>query len=93
LKGIVSELTEDLPMFVWEMIASRLRDEGWSVWHTLTQDNEDYAVYFQHRGFAGKATGPTLTDAYAAASRRARAMRGSVPAAAVSPYALLAIAR
>lgn len=64
-------------MYVWEMIACRLRGEGWSVWHALMDDEEggSYLVHFHRPGYSGKASGPTLTDAYAEAARRARACR------------------
>src|SRR5690242_10227423 len=66
-------------MYVWEMIACRLRGEGWSVWHA-TMDGEDgvmYLVHFHRPGFSGKASGITLTDAYAEAARRARDCQGA----------------
>jgi hypothetical protein len=61
-------------MYVWEMIACRLRGEGWSVWHTtsLHHDGEAFIVQLNRPGISDQATGPTLTDAYAAAARQAR---------------------
>jgi hypothetical protein len=79
-------------MFVWEMIACRLRDEGWSAWHLVTQDDEGYTVHLQRPGFAGEAWGSTLTDAYAEASRKARTHQ--TPATTwVSHPAMMAAAR
>lgn len=64
-------------MYVWEMIACRLRGEGWSVWHASSQDDAGYAytVQFHRPGLSGQACGETLTEAYAEAARRAHELR------------------
>jgi hypothetical protein len=80
-------------MYVWEMIACRLRDEGWSVWHAATRD-EDYTVHFHRPGLTGEASGPTLTDAYAEVARRARAVSRVPMRAATGPhFAVMSSAR
>jgi hypothetical protein len=73
-------------MYVWEMLAYRLRNEGWSLWHAVTGDTREpeYVVHFSRPGIAGQADGPTLTDAYAEAARQARKLQKPVPAA--SPH-------
>ncbi|HEV3162729.1 MAG TPA: hypothetical protein VGZ22_01715 [Isosphaeraceae bacterium] len=60
-------------MYVWEMIACRLRGEGWSVWHATRQDDDGctYTVHFHRPALSGQACGETLTEAYAEAARRA----------------------
>jgi hypothetical protein len=42
-------------MYVWEMLAYRLRMEGWSLWHAMTGDprEPEYVVHFSRPGFAG----------------------------------------
>ncbi len=61
-------------MYVWELIACRLRVDGWQVWHNLieTADGPSYAVALRRPGCSCEVVGLTLTDAYAAAARRAR---------------------
>jgi hypothetical protein len=61
-------------MFVWELVSCRLQDEGWNVWHTTSQDSYGpiYRVHFERSELAYEVSGPTLTEAYAAAARRAR---------------------
>jgi hypothetical protein len=55
------------PMYLWEMIAHRLRHEGWTVWHHADQDGSEpvYIVHLQRLGQSHRASGPTLTDAFA----------------------------
>lgn len=67
-------------MYVWEMIACRLRGEGWSVWHASSQapDGWVYVVHFHRPGIAGQASGPTLTEAYAEAARQAHSKRDNL---------------
>lgn len=67
-------------MYVWEMIACRLRGEGWSVWHASSQaaDGWTYLVHFHRPGIAGRASGPTLTEAYAEAARQAHSSRATI---------------
>jgi hypothetical protein len=92
-QGIVSLLPKEItPMFVWEMIACRLRGEGWSLWHARSQDDDDwtYTVHFQRPGFAGEASGPTLTEAYAEAARRANASRTPARARVIPLFSLVA---
>jgi hypothetical protein len=61
-------------MYVWEMVAYRLRMDGWEVWHTTRPDphGPSYLVHLHRPGITCEVSGPTLTEAYAAASRRAR---------------------
>jgi hypothetical protein len=61
-------------MFVWELVAQRLRGDGWHVTHRTARGAEGltYVVQLQRRGSACRATGPTLTEAFAEAARRAR---------------------
>lgn len=68
-------------MYVWEMIAFRLRNDGWLVHHEASRcaGEESYTVYYQRRGVAGRAGAPTLTEAYAEASRQARSHRDPAP--------------
>jgi hypothetical protein len=79
-------------MFVWEMIACRLRAEGWSVRHAAAHNNDEFTVYFQRPGFADEASGPTLTDAYAEAARVARAQHSPLWVASGPHFALMAVA-
>jgi hypothetical protein len=66
-------------MYVWEMIECRLRGEGWSVWHATSvgHDNGSYTVHLHRPGINDEATGPTLTEAYAEAARRAHRYRNA----------------
>jgi hypothetical protein len=66
-------------MFVWEMVSCRLRAQGWSVWHTTTHDayGPIYRVHLERPETGWTVTGPTLTEAYAAAARRARENRSA----------------
>ncbi|SIO59942.1 hypothetical protein SAMN05444166_6213 [Singulisphaera sp. GP187] len=61
-------------MFVWELVSCRLRVAGWHVWHSTRNDayGPTYTVHLQRPGVAYDVSGPTLTEAYAVASRRAR---------------------
>lgn len=61
-------------MYLWEMIAHRLRHEGWTVWHHADLDASEpvYIVHLQRLGQSHRASGPTLTDAFAEASRQVR---------------------
>jgi hypothetical protein len=61
-------------MYVWELVSDRLRVEGWDVWHSSRHDSYGpiYTVHLRRPGQSYEATGPTLTEAYAAAARRAR---------------------
>ena len=70
-------------MFVWELVSCRLRAEGWNVWHTTDYDScgPIYRVHLQRLATVHMVSGPTLTEAYAAAARRARQDLGSVPSA------------
>jgi hypothetical protein len=67
-------------MYVWEMVSARLRREGWFVWHATESrdvgDEPTYRVHVARSGLSYTASGPTLTDAYAAAARRARESAG-----------------
>jgi hypothetical protein len=61
-------------MYVWELVSCRLRFDGWSVWHSAKTDTfgSIYTVHLQRPGVSYEASGPTLTEAYAVAARRAR---------------------
>jgi hypothetical protein len=61
-------------MYVWELVSCRLRVDGWQVWHTTRNDayGPTYTVHLQRPGIAYDVSGPTLTEAYAAAARRVR---------------------
>lgn len=67
-------------MFVWEMVSCRLRVDGWNVWHSTRHDayGPTYTVHLQRPGVSYDVSGPTLTEAYAAASRRVRDPEGSL---------------
>jgi hypothetical protein len=82
-------------MYVWEMIACRLRGEGWSAWHVASQVADDcaYTVHFHRPGVAGNASGPTLTEAYAAAARRAHESQKGSAAAFYCPVPDLALSQ
>jgi hypothetical protein len=71
-------------MYLWELVSCRLRGDGWEVWHTTepatASDGPTYRVHAVRRGVDYTVTGPTLTEAYATAARRAR--RASAMAAA-----------
>lgn len=63
-------------MFVWEMIAHRLRAQGWKVWHRRERledaSEPQFTVELQRPGFTWATTAATLTDAYGEAARQAR---------------------
>lgn len=61
-------------MFVWELVAQRLRREGWSLRHETerAEDGPRYRVQIERSGLLMRTTGPTLTEAYADAARWAR---------------------
>jgi len=69
-------------MFVWELVSCRLRVEGWNLWHTTSEDayGPTYHVHVERRGIEYEVSGPTLTEAYAAAARRAREYGSAEPA-------------
>ena len=76
-------------MYVWELIACRLRVDGWQVRHVLieTADGPSYEVSLRRVGCSCDVSGPTLTDAYAAAARRAREhTRDSAAGAIARPH-------
>jgi hypothetical protein len=64
-------------MYVWELVSDRLRADGWDVWHSTEQgggsDGPTYSVRLSRPGYDWVVSGLTLTEAYAAAARRARA--------------------
>lgn len=71
-------------MYLWELIAYRLRVDGWSVWHRRGRDADGdgtYVVQLQRPGQTCRASGPTLTEAFAEAARRAREAKGAGGAA------------
>jgi hypothetical protein len=63
-------------MYVWELVSCRLRGEGWDVWHTAgpvgAGEAAAYQVHLRRPDFSCVVNGPTLTEAYAQAARRAR---------------------
>lgn len=61
-------------MYLWELVSCRLRVAGWHVWHTTRTDayGPTYTVHLQRPGVTHDVSGPTLTEAYAAAARRVR---------------------
>jgi hypothetical protein len=71
-------------MYVWELVSCRLRVDGWHVWHTTRNDNYGpiYTVHLQRSGMACEVSGPTLTEAYAAAAKQARNV---LPVASAAP--------
>ncbi len=68
-------------MFIWELLAQRLRGAGWDVWHRRERSAEGptFVVHIHRPGAAWKASGPTLTEAFAAAMRQARQQQGTAP--------------
>lgn len=68
-------------MFIWEMVAHRLRRDGWLVWHQKSKDttpsDATYIVHIHRPGVAWRASGSTLTEAFAAAARKAREDAGT----------------
>ncbi|MEO6808962.1 MAG: hypothetical protein ABI353_07600, partial [Isosphaeraceae bacterium] len=81
------------PMYLWEMIAHRLRNDGWTVWHNADQDASEpiYIVHLQRLGQSHRASGPTLTDAFAEASRQVRKGRANSRAEAGPHFTLPSI--
>jgi hypothetical protein len=65
---------ETAAMYVWELIAQRLRSDGWSVWHRThkVEAEPTFTVIIHRPGAEWRANGPTLTEAFAAAARKAR---------------------
>ena len=51
-------------MYVWELLAHRLRIEGWSIWHSRCRDacGETHIVHLYRPGIEWQACGPTLTE-------------------------------
>ncbi len=78
-------------MFLWEMLAHRLRRDGWLVWHRTEasrgSSEPNYTVFLHRAGSAWRADGPTLTDAFVEATRKARQHPGS-PTPAPGPHFL-----
>jgi hypothetical protein len=67
-------------MYIWELVAHRLRVEGWTVWHQRSRDaggDWTYVVHLQRPGASWRASGPTLTEAFAEAARRAHEPKGA----------------
>ncbi len=66
-------------MYVWEMVSCRLQTDGWELRHTSTSDvcGPNYIVHLKRSGLSFDVSGPTLTEAYAAAAKRARESLGS----------------
>lgn len=61
-------------MYVWELVSLRLGLAGWDVWHSTRNDayGPTYTVHLRRPGCSYDVSGPTLTEAYSAASRRVR---------------------
>ena len=74
-------------MYVWELVSCRLRVDGWHVWHTTRNDNYGpiYTVHLQRAGATCDVSGPTLTEAYAAAAKQARQIL-NLPSPAPAPH-------
>lgn len=72
-------------MFVWEMLAHRLRADGWHVTHNARkgQDEPTYVVHLSREGQSCSASAPTLTEAFGAA---AKLVRQRVHKAAAQPW-------
>ena len=68
-------------MYVCELVAHRLRHDGWTVWHKRTQSpsGEQYVVHLYRPGVIRQATAPTLTEAFAEAARCARDVPKAAP--------------
>jgi hypothetical protein len=66
-------------MYVWELVSCRLRADGWDVWHSTRHDpyGPTYTVFLHRPGLSYEVSGPTLTEAYAAAARRVRESSGT----------------
>lgn len=64
-------------MFVWEVLAHRLRQDGWRVWQTSCRDARGitYLVHLARGGTDCLGSGPTPTEALADATRRIRETR------------------
>ena len=61
-------------MYLWELVALRLQDEGWTVGHVKDfggASSSGFRVYLSRPGFASSVVADNLPEAYAAASRRA----------------------
>lgn len=75
-------------MYVWELVSCRLRGNGWDVWHSTdpqgAEDGPTFHVHLRRPGFSCVVSGPTLTEAYAEAARRARAVLPEAPPQAVA---------
>jgi hypothetical protein len=64
-------------MFVWEVLAHRLRLQGWNVWRTTYRDDDatTHLIHLERAGEESTGTGPTLTEAIADAIRKNRKIR------------------
>lgn len=64
-------------MYVWEVIAHRLRLDGWHCWHqsSPSEDGSPFYVHLRRPGVSWRVAGPTLTEAFAEAARWARSYR------------------
>jgi hypothetical protein len=71
-------------MFVWEMLAHRLRADGWHVAQDVQKGQVEpvYVVHLSRGGQSFTASAPTLTEAFGAASKlvRVRAHKPAIPA-------------
>jgi hypothetical protein len=65
-------------MYLWELLAHRLRTEGWNIWHSQCRDacGQTHIVHLYRPGVEWQTYGPTLTEAFAEAARRARDLSG-----------------
>jgi hypothetical protein len=75
-------------MYLWEMLAARLRRDGWLVWHKAEKARSEeptYIVHLHRGGEAWRATGPTLTEAFAEAARKVKT-RGGAPERPRGPH-------
>ena len=65
-------------MMLWEMLAHRLRRDGWLLWHRAEPEAPrlQFVVHLHQPGRAWQARGKTLTEAYLEAARRSRQDNG-----------------
>lgn len=82
-------------MYVWELVSCRLRVDGWQVWHSTRNDayGPTFTVHLQRPGITHDVSGPTLTEAYAAAARRVRDESETAPSGGPHFSRLAALSR
>ncbi len=82
-------------MYLWELLARRLRGEGWMVTHAerRVEGEASYEVRVVRPGSEWIGRGPTLTEAYAEAARRARRATPASAGAALAGIGSVGTAR